>query len=80
MEKIFIMEKILKVECYAGYKGDERPTSFVLEERTLRVEEVVDRWYDPDYDYFKVVADDGGTYLLRHDLNSDGWQLVDQNG
>jgi hypothetical protein len=74
------MEKLVKVECYAGYKGDERPTGFLLEGRSLKVEEIVDRWYDVDCNYYKVVADDGGSYLLRHDLDTDGWELVDQNG
>jgi len=68
--------KPITVQCYAGYKGDERPTSFSLEGRTLRVEEIVDRWHDIDYNSFKVVAEDGLSYLLRHDLNSDGWELL----
>jgi hypothetical protein len=70
------MEKRTTVQCYAGYKGDERPTSFLLEGRTLRIEEIVDRWYDSDYSCFKVLAEDGTTYLLRHDLNTDGWELL----
>lgn len=70
------MKKPVTVECYAGYKGDERPTSFTLEGRTLKVEEVLDRWYDLDYHCFKVLARDGKGYLLRHDLNSDSWELA----
>ena len=57
------------VQTYAGYRGDERPSSFSLEDRILRIMDIVDRWYDPDHNIFKVLADDGGIYLLRHDMN-----------
>lgn len=70
------MTQKIKVTCYAGYKGEERPASFELGERRLVVVEVVDRWYDPDYNCFKVIAEDGAQYLLRHDLNQDVWELV----
>lgn len=67
----------IAVQTYAGYKGDERPVSFSLEGRTLQIIEIVDRWYEPDHNSFKVVAEDGGTYLLRHDLNANDWELVE---
>jgi hypothetical protein len=70
------MEQEIRVQCYAGYKADERPMQFSLEDRTLRVEEIIDRWYDQGANYFKVVADDAGTYLLRHNLETDGWELA----
>ncbi len=72
------MRRQISVQTYAGYKGDERPVSFSLEGRNFRIREIVDRWYDPDLCCFKVIADDGGTYLLRHDLNDDAWELVEQ--
>ncbi|RPJ05628.1 MAG: hypothetical protein EHM37_21335 [Deltaproteobacteria bacterium] len=55
----------ITVQTYAGYRGDERPISFSLEGRILRIMEITDRWYDPDHNIFKVLADDGGAYLLR---------------
>ncbi len=66
----------ITVQAYAGYRGDERPVSFSIGGWVWRVVEILDRWYDPDYDGFRVLADDGGTFLLRHDLNSDTWELV----
>lgn len=71
------METPVTVQCYAGYKGDERPASFSNDGRTLRIQEVVDRWYDIDFNCFKVLAEDGATYLLRHDLNTDNWSLIE---
>jgi len=70
------MAKRITVTCYAGYKADERPTSFTLGETTFAVTEIIDRWYDRDYSCFKVVAEDGTQYLLRHDLNEDAWELL----
>jgi hypothetical protein len=66
----------ITVKTYAGYKGDERPVSFSREGRTFQIMEIVDRWYDPDHNCFKVLADDGKTYLLRNDMNADSWELV----
>ena len=69
------------VQTYAGYRGDERPISFSLEGRILRIMDIVDRWYDPDHNIFKVLADDGRIYLLRYDMNADNWELdVSPNG
>jgi hypothetical protein len=68
----------VRVECYAGAKADERPVRFQLGERIFMVEELLDQWYGPDHSFFKVQADDGNLYILRHELSApDGaWSLV----
>ena len=66
----------VRVECYAGYRGEETPRRFLFAGDWLEVETVVDRWRDPDHRYFKVHAGDGGTYLLRHGTESHRWELV----
>ena len=38
----------LRVECYSGYKVDERPVRFQLNTNDYFVEEVLDQWYGPD--------------------------------
>jgi hypothetical protein len=65
----------LRVECYAGHRGDERPVRFTLGERTYQVSEVEDRWYSPGAVYFRVRADDGNYYVLRHDEEKEIWTL-----
>jgi len=65
----------VQVECYAGYKADERPVRFWLDERLYQVEEVVDRWYGPEDAFFKVRADDGNLYILRHERSAPEWRL-----
>jgi hypothetical protein len=66
---------IIRVHCYAGRKADERPVRFQLGERDYMVEEVLDQWYGPDETFFKVRADDGNLYVLRHQDAVDEWRL-----
>ena len=67
--------RLKRVECYAGYRADQRPLRFELRGRLFQVEQVEDRWYSPDATYFRVRADDGNFYVLRHDEGQDGWTL-----
>jgi len=66
------------VTCYSGRKADERPVRFRLEGHEYIVEEVLDQWYGPEHLFFKLRADDGNVYLLRHETSApDGeWELV----
>ncbi len=66
----------LRVECHAGHRADEEPRAFQLGERRLAVLEILDRWLDPRYRYFKVKADDGRQYILRHDTAAHDWELA----
>ena len=65
----------MHVECYAGYRADERPLCFVFRGRRFEVDELDGRWYSPDASYFRVRADDGNFYVLRHDEVQDSWTL-----
>jgi len=72
------MSLTLRVECYSGYKADQRPLRFkplAHDGRTYQVMEILDQWYGVDYQCFKVRADDGNTYILRHSLADDAWTL-----
>ena len=66
----------IKVNCYAGYRGEEEPREFFLGARAVQVVEILDRWADPDHRYFKCRGSDRDTYILRHDVASDSWQLT----
>jgi len=67
---------VIKVDAYSGYRADERPRSFTIKERVFEVKEVLDRWYGEGHDYFKLLADDGYKYIIRHDREKDEWELV----
>ena len=64
------------VECHAGYRGEETPRAFALGSRRIEVLEVLDRWLEPEQRYFKLLGDDGDLYILRHDAETDGWELT----
>ena len=68
----------LKVECYAGYKAEERPLRFTAlkpDARTFEVKDILDQWYGVGYRCFKVRADDGAIYILKHTEPDDIWTL-----
>jgi hypothetical protein len=65
----------VKVDCYAGYRGEETPRWFEIGGRRVEVVEVIARWSDPDHRYFKVRGDDGAVCLLRYDDPADRWEL-----
>lgn len=67
---------IVKVECYAGHRGEESPRRFFIGERPIEVVDILDRWLDPAHRYFKVRGDDDGVYILRHDTQEDVWELT----
>ena len=67
--------KEIRVECYAGYRADERPLRFAIRERFFDVREVDGQWYSPGATYFRVLADDGNFYVLRHDDGQNTWTL-----
>lgn len=67
---------VLRVECYAGYRADQRPVRFILSGHTYEVTDVEDRWYSPGASFFRVCAGDGNRYVLRHDEAQDTWSLA----
>jgi hypothetical protein len=67
---------LIRVECHAGYRGEETPRRFFLGERKIEVIETVDRWLGPDHRYFKCRGDDGALYIIRNDATADAWELI----
>ena len=69
-------EQFIRVDCYAGHRGEQTPRCFHLGARAIDVVRIVDQWLAPDHRYFKVEGADGGIYILRHDTPSGRWALV----
>ena len=63
------------VIAYSGYRANERPQSFTLDETLYEIGSIEDRWHEPDAEYFKVVTTDGKIYLLRYERQGDVWTL-----
>jgi hypothetical protein len=74
-------EKI-QVECYSGYKANERPVAFTYQGHRWEIKEIVDRWHAeglestwPEINYFKVKTTEGQVFLLRHLSLFDFWSI-----
>ena len=72
----------IPVECYSGYKANERPVVFTFRERRWEIAEVVDRWYEggigagrPQANYFKIRTTEGNVFLLRYLAHSGAWSI-----
>ena len=66
----------IRVDCYAGYRGEETPRFIRLADNKIEAIQVLDRWLAPDHRYFKLLGDDEATYIIRHDSGSGQWELV----
>ena len=73
----------IKVESYSGYKSDEYPLSFYLNNKKFDIQEILDRWYQRDItvdwltvNYFKVRTTTNLKFIIKHDIEIDGWYLV----
>jgi hypothetical protein len=64
------------VERDAGDIDIAKLKRFRLDGRSIEVIENIDRWFGPDYAYFKVRGDDGNLYILRLDEARDAWELT----
>ena len=71
-----MLPRKIDVVAYSGYKANERPLYFLMDNRKLGVTNIIDRWYGVEHDYFKVLADDGKVYLLRWHRLEDLWFVV----
>jgi hypothetical protein len=70
-----LAEKIVHVECYAGYKGDERPIKLQIGDEMVEVAELEDRWYSPGATYFRVRLANGERYVVRREDAQEVWTL-----
>jgi hypothetical protein len=71
--------KLKRVKTYSGYIADEKPLSFTIGDKELKVNKIIDRWRDPDCDYFKILCTDSATYILRHNFEDDSWEITFYN-
>ena len=69
-------DMVVRVECYAGYRGEETPRQFSLGDRKVEVIKVIDRWLAPDHRCFKVLGKDGRVYFLRQDAVTGRWKMT----
>jgi hypothetical protein len=71
----------IQVTLYEGYRGAERPRSFLDGMRTVTVLAIRQTWVEEEYGtrkqrrFFTVQGDDGETYTLYVEIDSGEWFL-----
>ncbi len=70
----------VRVEAYAGYKGEETPRAFTYEGVRYEVQDIVARWYTETHACFRIRTSDDRRFVLRYDQNEQIWELVMQEG
>jgi hypothetical protein len=63
------------VRCFAGYRADERPLSFLVDEGEIEIRTILESWREPDYLFFKVEMIDGRVFELRRHEYEDSWEM-----
>ena len=66
----------LTVESVPGLRGEPEPTAVWFGARRVGVRAIEDRWFAPMQRWYRIDADDGQLYVLRHDLASHAWELA----
>lgn len=73
----------IQVECYCGYKANERPVAFIFQDHRWEISDILDRWYEggvnpeqPVVDYFKVKTSDGSVFILRYETETEEWTII----
>ena len=70
----------VRVECHAGYRGDETPRRFHLEGKTIEIAAIIGRWKEPGVLLFRVQSIEGRVYLLRRGEQTGRWDVPEVVG
>ncbi len=77
--------KKIKVKTYSGYKYDEKPESFLYENRNFKVKRIIENHYEEDkqeklfFNVFTVETDGMEEFKLYYDRESEEWFLKMKN-
>jgi hypothetical protein len=63
------------VDVYSGYRANERPQRFTVDEEVYEIASIEEQWRSPEGMFFKVRSTEGKQYLLRYDEHADRWTL-----
>jgi hypothetical protein len=77
-----MVDEILEVITYSGYRGEEVPRGFSLHEKRVEVVEILDTWIEEDFAnkvrkrFFKVKGKDRDTHQIYYDEKALAWFYV----
>jgi hypothetical protein len=70
----------VRVECHAGYRGDETPRRCHVAGRTIEITEILGRWKEPGALFSLVRGCDDRAYVLLRDEQAGRWEIPEVAG
>lgn len=73
----------IKVVAYSGYQGEETPRSFILQDKEIKISEILSMWIEESLEdkvrkrFFKVKGIDGYGYKIYYDEEAKEWFLTE---
>ena len=69
----------IKVIAFSGYRGDENPRALIINDETVTVVKILDKWMEESYSdrlrkrFFIVKADNNQRYKIYIDEKTTEW-------
>jgi len=69
----------IEVIAYSGYRGEETPRAFTLQDKRIEVAEIQERWVEEGFKdraikrFYKVKGSDGVIHQIFYDEKAMGW-------
>ncbi len=73
----------IKVVAYSGYQGEETPRSFILQDKEIKISEILSMWIEESLEdkvrkrFFKLKGIDGYGYKIYYDEKAKEWFLTE---
>lgn len=77
-------DRRIDVVCYAGFRSEESPRSFLLGEERIEVTSITKEWVEENAAdrtlkrFFRVKGSDGFIYTLYYDEGVSAWFFTDR--
>ena len=77
-----MMDEMIEVIAYAGYRGEEVPRTFSLHGKRIEVVEITSAWTEEDLAnrarkrFFKIRGSDGHAHQIYHNEQTSAWFYV----
>jgi len=65
----------MRIQVEFAERAGDGLRRFVLGDQTIEIDDLLDRWYGSDADYFRVRGRDGHLYVLKHLREQGEWEL-----
>jgi hypothetical protein len=72
-------EEKINVFAYSGFRGEEIPKTFILDEKRIKIVEIQDRWVEEGLgdratkQFFEVKGSDGANHEIFYDEKTTEW-------